>query len=995
LNDATNSSGDLQNAQNTYLGTAAAKWTQLGATMDTVFQNMVDATALKDIIGGLVDLASDLGNIQTILAAVGMAVGIFAGKALMGITETIGAWVAGSVSFIESSSLMTFALSAVGTAMDKLDAALDTNPIGVIAIAIMVCVTAYDLLHKTVQDQIDVFTNDTTKIQNEMKCVQDLTDSLNIMNKVDAEGTNASAKDKQQLIDNNNTLAQTYPQLITGYDAETQSFIIDKKALDALIESKKKNAMQDNADMIASAQATQQQAQQAIQSEQAELKSNTGQSTTNRLDQTTENTLTPAERTALTNEISANNALITASGDTLNQGIKFIDDYVTASHVMGESDAQNKQNKQEAINTLLSLGYSMTTINTDLAKSTTAINGQTSAMSALSQSTATFNTQEEALATTFKNAEQETEDLNDLTAKMHDGQKLSASDVADLIIKYPELAGAVKGSAGAYTIEQSAIDNLNKANIAGAQTTINTEISNTKATLEGLAPRLKAYGIEIDAINSVAAAKIQADKIINSVTTTHITKGKLGSWNPIGSGYTTTTSAPLTADQQTMQNAVNQYGALQDQANALNKLLSDPTFGVTSSDTTSPSTGTTTATGTTAADKKLATAQAAVDAGTATAAQTKLVTDAAKATTSAGVTSATTVASAQKTASDAIIAGYQAQINAINAKTAAEAKATQQLQAQNQLVQDQANLKTAQNEKNVQYINAAGQWAWEANQSAVQTAQAAVTADKTSQSQTNTANATQNALDSLNAKITAQQNKATLGGYASGTDYVPQTGSYIVGEKGQEEVVLPQGAQVIPNDQLGSTDASSSASSNNSSSDTDSSNVNNSSTVKQSVTDLINSVNTSIETFVNNSPQFGKDTDNNIGQAILNNEELIKEPLDNLVSDLTNDIETFVNNSPEFAKDTENNIGQSITTNEALLTAPLDVLIAKIQTGIATFVTGSYAYGTGTVTEMGKGMTDSTKNITDVVKTLTGKIVTQFQTSLGIASPSKVSNIAV
>ncbi|WEG14157.1 phage tail tape measure protein [Pullulanibacillus sp. KACC 23026] len=40
-----------------------------------------------------------------------------------------------------------------------------------------------------------------------------------------------------------------------------------------------------------------------------------------------------------------------------------------------------------------------------------------------------------------------------------------------------------------------------------------------------------------------------------------------------------------------------------------------------------------------------------------------------------------------------------------------------------------------------------------------------------------------------------------LQGYATGTDYVPQTGSYLVGEKGPEIVTLPQGASVMNNDQ--------------------------------------------------------------------------------------------------------------------------------------------------------------------------------------------------
>lgn len=42
-------------------------------------------------------------------------------------------------------------------------------------------------------------------------------------------------------------------------------------------------------------------------------------------------------------------------------------------------------------------------------------------------------------------------------------------------------------------------------------------------------------------------------------------------------------------------------------------------------------------------------------------------------------------------------------------------------------------------------------------------------------------------------------------GFAAGTDFVPATGEYWVGEKGPERVKLPRGAQVIPNDKINST----------------------------------------------------------------------------------------------------------------------------------------------------------------------------------------------
>ncbi len=43
-----------------------------------------------------------------------------------------------------------------------------------------------------------------------------------------------------------------------------------------------------------------------------------------------------------------------------------------------------------------------------------------------------------------------------------------------------------------------------------------------------------------------------------------------------------------------------------------------------------------------------------------------------------------------------------------------------------------------------------------------------------------------------------------LGAFASGTDYVPASGSYLVGEQGPEIVNLQRGSQVIPNNEIGS-----------------------------------------------------------------------------------------------------------------------------------------------------------------------------------------------
>jgi len=49
--------------------------------------------------------------------------------------------------------------------------------------------------------------------------------------------------------------------------------------------------------------------------------------------------------------------------------------------------------------------------------------------------------------------------------------------------------------------------------------------------------------------------------------------------------------------------------------------------------------------------------------------------------------------------------------------------------------------------------------------------------------------------------------EGAYGAFASGTNYVPITGQYLVGERGPEKVMLPQGSKVIPNEKLSASPA--------------------------------------------------------------------------------------------------------------------------------------------------------------------------------------------
>ncbi|NMI02869.1 phage tail tape measure protein [Paenibacillus sp. SZ31] len=108
-----------------------------------------------------------------------------------------------------------------------------------------------------------------------------------------------------------------------------------------------------------------------------------------------------------------------------------------------------------------------------------------------------------------------TSEIGKLNSVIHDlskGQSLSADEMNALILKYPELAKHVKQTKDGYTIEKSALENLKKTKVDYFKTLEllgqNELINNNQV----LASKLKAWGIEIKAITTVAelnAAKAQ------------------------------------------------------------------------------------------------------------------------------------------------------------------------------------------------------------------------------------------------------------------------------------------------------------------------------------------------------------------------------------------------------------------------------------------------------------------------------------------------------
>jgi len=482
------------------------------------------------------------------------------------------------------------------------------------------------------------------------------------------------------------------------------------------------------------------------------------------------------------------------------------------------------------------------------------------------------------------------------------------------------------------------VTDLANAKMEAAKSAMSWNINETQVTYEQIKQRIKYYGDEINALNALMAKQSQ------QYTDAQI-KGGIA---PDG----TTLMTPAEASQRKAGNDVTQgiYQSAQNSIDAIYNSLSAPSSS-TPTDGYPPSG--------TSADKAAAAKKAADDA----AAQAKKNSQA--------------LIDQWQEASDAVVSGYEKQIDAINAKADAEKRATQELEYQNKLIKIQNELKNTQNEKNVRLYSNGG-WTWVADQQQITKLKDDLATAKTDYSSWQADNAKtdqiasiQSSIDAEKARVSAQVSaeQKKINGYASGTDYVPKTDEYLVGENGPEKVILAQGSKVIPNNKLSEAPTQN---------------------VTSATGKLLGDVDQSVKKFVDSAKNYSKDLDKNMGDSLTVNDKLLKEPLDNLISDVSGNIQTFVDDSPTYGKDMNDNIGKAITSNDPLVINPMNAVITKLQTGITDFVKTMYPSGTSTVSELGNGITNSTDAIATVVDTLTAKIITQFKTGFGIASPSTV-----
>ncbi|WP_231575420.1 transglycosylase [Paenibacillus sp. FSL P4-0081] len=175
-------------------------------------------------------------------------------------------------------------------------------------------------------------------------------------------------------------------------------------------------------------------------------------------------------------------------------------------------------------------------------------------------------------------------EMNTLLKEMTGEQSMNASAAAELILKYPQLATEIYKTADGWKFEKDAVEVLRKAKVQKAIDDLKSEKASTFNTRLATDERLKAYGIEAEAIKSLADLKAA----MNGVTSTTLTTGDdLKYFKPSfrdQGGALDEKAKQEAAAKSELDKIYDSYAKeqidYQNKINALSGLYKDPNFGV-------------------------------------------------------------------------------------------------------------------------------------------------------------------------------------------------------------------------------------------------------------------------------------------------------------------------------------------------------------------------------------------------------------------------------
>jgi len=455
-NTSINSQGSALQENQKYLQSTEGKINQLKASAEKMADSFISSDMTKGVLTFSNEAIQSFGNLHTILTLTATGFALFKGTEILTFFKALPTTIMSSVTsmklFQTTSVAMqlqemgllttTEAVSASFVALGtSIKAAFLSNPLGWIATGISAVVIAMDLFGNSTEDQINKLEQMSQKVQQEQSDLSNLQDNLSTLNELHSK-TSLTNDDKTKLVDINNDLASKYPELISYYDEESKSFQVSTQKLEELIKKKQELAMEENATNLQQAKDEADKAQKAIDTAQKQLQS--GKKTVNTRSElgfvgSVEKDLSSSDRQNLIDTIGQNQTLLDKYNQTINQGTKYINDYISEQKKLGTS-------QNDIVKGLESYGYTLPQINSAMKmttdstnKNTTSTDANTQAKNANAQANQEQAQTEDDLQKTLSANLDSITTYGKMLNEINDKGVLSASSKKEIIDKDPSL----------------------------------------------------------------------------------------------------------------------------------------------------------------------------------------------------------------------------------------------------------------------------------------------------------------------------------------------------------------------------------------------------------------------------------------------------------------------------------------------------------------------------------------------------------------------------
>ena len=210
---ALQSAGTTQEKYNIYLESTAAAMDELKNEAQKFWMSLIDSGTIKTVVGGFSEIIKSIGETVTGFGAMNSIMAIII--PVIGI-KLVGAVAAGNL-VLDAMLLKTIAL---------------TGGLAAIPLVIMAIYNAERKREEAFAKSVD----STETLSKEVDGLERLSKEYNSLMEIEEK----SAEQKERLLEIQKELAEAYPQLATGLDAEGNKIVENTKLIDNLADSKKK-----------------------------------------------------------------------------------------------------------------------------------------------------------------------------------------------------------------------------------------------------------------------------------------------------------------------------------------------------------------------------------------------------------------------------------------------------------------------------------------------------------------------------------------------------------------------------------------------------------------------------------------------------------------------------------------------------------------------------------------------------------------------------------